>query len=73
MRKVSYYIEKYNHTNLRLEKVKCNGWFHQWGIDFISQDDGTANQYTIGIVEDSETGEVKSLEPDNITFLDKPE
>ena len=46
------------------------GAFHEWGKSLFPKDDGTKVEITVGIVEEEETGEVHSVIPERIKFLD---
>lgn len=52
--------------------VKKEGYFHCWGMSSFESSDGNVH-YSVAIVECVETGKVKTLVPDEIIFIDKPE
>lgn len=46
------------------------GLFHEWGKSLFTKKDGTKVEITAGIVEEDETGEVHTVIPERIKFLD---
>lgn len=62
----------YEDDNQIFERKKA--WLHHWGseVTYVKDDDGKiifANQVTIAIVEDCETGDVLKVDPRNIKVI----
>ena len=70
MRKVMVSEEKWNVENRRLERVELyEAWFHQ----FASDENGENNTVTVAIVERISDGQVETVFPRNIRFIDNPQ
>lgn len=74
LRKVSYRF--YRHNPFKL--IEGFGYFHQWGMEYrtVETTPISENMYdekkefiTVGIIEDEKTGQVYTVSPDSITFL----
>jgi len=52
-------------------QVEKNGLFHEWGSDYEEFDDGAGN-YSVGIVEEEETGQVFTPYAHHVKFVTKP-
>jgi hypothetical protein len=75
MRKVKFYLTKVpGLMQAKIEDAKeigkeRTGMFHTWGTEII--DDENKISRTVGIIEEDVTGKIFSVNPNNITFIEK--